>query len=643
MELVNNYFSGSARTVTFGPGGPGYSSDNESSGTGSIEFSTLIAEKSAAGCQDTNSNVSDQIQNGPSRGKEDTVKASVKQTTKQTAGQTTGETDGQTDEIDNSDEMKARAEGSIAALSALVSAMEADRITSEVNTGVKFVTEDDQADLSVLVSAVEADRITPEVNTGVGNVAENDTAALNALLSTMEADRITPEVNVGVGNVAENDTAALNALLSTMEADRITPEVNVGVGNVAENDIAALNALVSTMEADRITPEANTGVEIVRERLVTEAKAPNVAASAKASDNSGGPVAVMQESAPAEDGRSVTLSERNFEDTETANKATETERKAGVIVDTKTENLDDNKAAANKAAMETERNGSAITDSKTENVVDNIKTNSVAADNKKGNVDDTKMSPEEILKSLEGQGHIISNSGSYPKGEPSTDPNGPTGRPNDGTLAKAEKAEKGPGVSKTKTNTEEKTETNTAAKTETVEDQAAAVPVGFATQTQKTTAQQQELPVGTNETMMMRTSESTLTDDLTNLVSSRFPSKNGQLTIELDPENLGKITINVNYDSGHAAVSISATNNKTLEMLTKSAPQMANIIQQKTGQETSVFVPNTQQSGTKHDMADGRESNENREQQRSRQNEQQSRTDETSNTAFLQQMRLGLV
>ncbi|MCR5009022.1 MAG: flagellar hook-length control protein FliK, partial [Oribacterium sp.] len=500
MELVSNYFSGSAGTVTFGPGGPGYGSDSGSSGTGGIDFSNLMAEKSAADYRDTTTGSGNKTENGPSRGKDDTVKATAGQTTKQTTKEATKQTTKETQETDNSDEMKARTEEDIAALQALVSAMEADRIVSDVNTGVELAAEEDTTDLS---------------------------------------------------------------------------------------------ALVSSLEADRITPDGNAGVELVTERIVTEAKAPSVTAQTKVSDDTTGPVPVMQNAVPVEDGNSVTMTERNGEDTE----------------------------AVNKAVLETERNGSAVTDAKTENVVD-----------------DTKMSREEILKSLEGQGHIISNSGSYPKGEPSKDTNGPTGRP-DGNNLNTEKVEIGPNVSKAKENTEKETETET----ETNQDPTAAIPVGFASQTQKTTVQQQELPVGTNETMMMRTTESTLTDDLTNLVSSRFPSKNGQLTIELDPENLGKITINVNYDSGHAAVSISATNSKTLEMLTQSAPQMANIIQQKTGQQTDVFVPDTQQSGTKHDMAEGRESNENREQQQSRQNEQHSRSDETSSTAFLHQMRLGLV
>ena len=507
MELVSNYFSGSAGTVSFGPGGPGYGSDSGSSGTGGIDFSNLMAEKSAADYRVTTTNSGNKTENGPSRGKDDKVKATAGQTTKQTTKQTAKETR----ETDNSDEMKARTEEDIAALQALVSAMEADRIVSDVNTGVELAEED---------------------------------------------------------------------------------------------DTAALSALVSSLEADRITPNGNAGVELVTERLVTEAKAPSVTAQTKVSDDTSGPVPVIQNAVPVEDGNSVTMTERNGEDTE----------------------------AVNKAVLETERNGSAVTDAKTENVVDDTRINNAIADNRKGNVDDTGKSPEEILKSLEGQGHIISNSGSYPKGEPSNDTNGPTGRP-DGNNLNTEKVENGPNVSKAKENTE----------TETNQDPTAAIPVGFASQTQKTTVQQQELPVGTNETMMMRTTESTLTDDLTNLVSSRFPSKNGQLTIELDPENLGKITINVNYDSGHAAVSISATNSKTLEMLTQSAPQMANIIQQKTGQQTDVFVPNTQQSGAKHDMAEGRESNENREQQQSRQNEQQSRADATNSTAFLHQMRLGLV
>uniref|UniRef100_UPI0005D26A6B hypothetical protein n=1 Tax=Oribacterium sp. NK2B42 TaxID=689781 RepID=UPI0005D26A6B len=128
MELVNNYFSGSAGTVTFGPGGPGYSSDNGSSGTGRIDFSALIAEKSTADYRDTKSNAAGNTQNGPSRGQNVTDRTTAKQTVQQTTRQTSKETAKQTEEIDESDEIKARTEEDIVALQALVSAMEADRI-----------------------------------------------------------------------------------------------------------------------------------------------------------------------------------------------------------------------------------------------------------------------------------------------------------------------------------------------------------------------------------------------------------------------------------------------------------------------------------------------------------------------------------
>lgn len=395
-------------------------------------------------------------------------------------------------------------------------------------------------------------------------------------------------------NYSENKTEKKEAQVT----DKFTPDKTQDTDNIEDagegieanaEEMAALLAIMNNLQADRITT-AGDGVELVTEKISTEAVPPRIDT-------------VSLNSAPE-------LVPTSGSETSAVNAGGEAEAK--------------------KTELETERNGSTET---AEKVVENVSSG--------------KYDPEEILKSLEGQGRIVANSTNSPTGTPSLDTNGPTGR-DPGEQRNAEEIAKGPVAAATN----EKTETSESSKeTDPMEgftEIPASAPTPFANQTSQAAqtaqaAQPAKTEAGTNETMMMRTSETNMASDLTNLLSSRFPSQNGQLTIELDPENLGKITINVSYDSGHAAVSISATNQKTVEILTQNASAMANIIQQKTGQETQVYIPNAQESSTKQDMASGRESNENAAQQQSKQQEQNSQNTEHSSSAFLQQMRLGLV
>ncbi|OON86168.1 hypothetical protein BXO88_08970 [Oribacterium sp. C9] len=350
----------------------------------------------------------------------------------------------------------------------------------------------------------------------------------------------------------------------------------VKTGNADE--MAAL-LLMSNLQADRIT--ASNGVELVTEKISTQAEPPKVTASSG----------------------TTTVS------------ATDLVPAAGSSDSTK-ESAD----AAATALMEA-RNGP---EKPQEKVVENTPAN--------------KYDPEEVLKSLEGQGKIVAQSSNSPSGAPSMDTHGPTGRaPGDD----GNKSQTGTETEKTEESEKTTTTTTTDPMAGFTEVQAS-TPTPFANQTNPL-AQGSKSTEATSETMMMRTEETTLASDLTNLLSSRFPTQNGQLTIELDPEHLGKITINVSYDTGHAQVSISATNQKTVEILTQSAPAMANIIQQKTGQETQVYIPNAQESSAKQDMASSRESNENAEQQQARQQAQQEQQSAENSIAFLQQMRLGLV
>lgn len=235
---------------------------------------------------------------------------------------------------------------------------------------------------------------------------------------------------------------------------------------------------------------------------------------------------------------------------------------------------------------------------------------------------------DKIKPTLVTQNRVVAQSS--PNGTPSSDTFGPTGRPGNGLEAtKAQTSEAQTSEAQTPVNP---TETTSA-------QQAAAA--NAALQNPSNTIPNAQTGIGTGETMTMRTSETTVADDLTNMLGSRFPTQNGNLTIELDPQNLGKITINVSYENKHAAVTIAASNPKTLEMLSQNATAMANILEQKTGQQTTIFIPNSQRADwQQQDMnSNDQQPSENAQQQQAK---QQNNHSNQSSQSFLQQMRLGL-
>ncbi len=649
MELVNNFMSGSTGTITRTTGPTGFGPGNDTSGAAGVNFATLLDTQNTA----QRSGVTQNEGEGNYAGLVDRF------------GMTDDGANYPETVKDGSDELKARTEEDIAALLALVNSLPTDKViadssdvelvTSKIKTEAKLpgvaeqgemITRDDitlpkdealsETSLETLVSNLPVDRVIPS-DSGIDTYAGNISPAADSGIDT-STDKIFPSPGNSIEIATENITSTDDGI-AVPHAKKISPADDIKVvrgegeqsspvpvisnqmpvsnepefvnerngvdnnsyfatdiQNMTTDTVKNMEELVSALSADKVQLPSGE-VELVTSKITTDAKPPSIVASSTVSDSSNGPVAVQQNATPASNGESVTVDTRN-----------------GADID-----------AIVKGALEAERNGGdVIKDTKVENTVDA-----------------TKLSKEEILKSLEGQGKIVTSSSNTPNGTPSKDTNGPTGRaPENDSKMNSQTTENGPTGQKT---------TATAQETKTVfDDPAASIPMSFATQTSNNaststvaTADNTNVP---NETMMMRTTESTLSDDLTNLLSSRFPSKNGQLTIELDPEKLGKITINVSYESGHAAVSISATNQKTVELLTQSASAMANIIQQKTGQQTEVYIPNTQQSNTKQDMASGRESNENADQQSERQRNQQAQASNTVNSAaFLQQMRLGLV
>ena len=97
------------------------------------------------------------------------------------------------------------------------------------------------------------------------------------------------------------------------------------------------------------------------------------------------------------------------------------------------------------------------------------------------------------------------------------------------------------------------------------------------------------------EARPLRTTPDTLPQDLGKTLAARLPEAGRTLTVELEPASLGKLTIRMTYEAGRAAVSILATNPRTLEILSEKATEIASILEEKTGQETVILTQRPQE------------------------------------------------
>ncbi len=135
-------------------------------------------------------------------------------------------------------------------------------------------------------------------------------------------------------------------------------------------------------------------------------------------------------------------------------------------------------------------------------------------------------------------------------------------------------------------------------------------------------------------TETVRTTRQELSTDVGKTIASRMPLKNGEMVIELEPANLGKIIVRATYDAGRATVALMSANVKTLEILSRDAGTIAGMIEEKTGQETVVFVPKQEE----YPEESGKERGSN-----GREPKQQNDRKKQQSESFLQQIRLGLV
>lgn len=136
----------------------------------------------------------------------------------------------------------------------------------------------------------------------------------------------------------------------------------------------------------------------------------------------------------------------------------------------------------------------------------------------------------------------------------------------------------------------------------------------------------------------LKTTPETLPTDLGKTLAAKLPgSTAGTLTVELEPASLGKLTIRLIYEGDRAAVSIMASNPKTMEILNQKISEIAAILEEKTGQETIIYTQPPQQNEDEFEQRQGGGQNGREESQNKRQKENQ------PSDSFAQQLRLGLI
>lgn len=110
-----------------------------------------------------------------------------------------------------------------------------------------------------------------------------------------------------------------------------------------------------------------------------------------------------------------------------------------------------------------------------------------------------------------------------------------------------------------------------------------------------------------------------------------------EFEVQIEPENLGKLAIKVAYEHESTVISIVCTNEKTLNLLSQGARNIAMIMENHLGTPTTIYVDKGEENYL--NQYKDQQGNQQQQQQQSNQNESPSREDGYD---FIQQLRLGL-
>lgn len=111
--------------------------------------------------------------------------------------------------------------------------------------------------------------------------------------------------------------------------------------------------------------------------------------------------------------------------------------------------------------------------------------------------------------------------------------------------------------------------------------------------------------------------------------------------IQLTPENLGKVTVEMTWSKdGNLVVQLHAENRQTQELLGKNMSGLEALLSREVQQEVRVEVPRQEESQERQDLYE-QQQNQHKHQQEGRQEQRRNRPSDSEN--FLQQLRLGLI
>lgn len=166
---------------------------------------------------------------------------------------------------------------------------------------------------------------------------------------------------------------------------------------------------------------------------------------------------------------------------------------------------------------------------------------------------------------------------------------------------------------------------------------AAALPQGMAVRQENGAA---EAPIESMPRETLPTTRTALPESLSGRIASQLRNGlRGELLIQLEPRNLGQILLRVSYTGMQARVSLYADDAGTMELLSRNAQEMAQIITEKTGTVTAVLIPERQ---AETEMQNSGNNTDNRD-RAAEEMERRLREKTQESGDFLQQLRLGLV
>lgn len=120
----------------------------------------------------------------------------------------------------------------------------------------------------------------------------------------------------------------------------------------------------------------------------------------------------------------------------------------------------------------------------------------------------------------------------------------------------------------------------------------------------------------------------------------RLSAGEREFSVQLEPENLGKLMIKASYEQGKATISIICTNEKTLQFLSGHAGELGSIMENSLGTPTNIVLDKAPQDYLNQEQ-NGQNGQQNEPDNSGKEKKDQHKKNDGQN--FLQQLRLGLV